>query len=132
MYAVQYIAIVVVAALMLYVLGKYGKKEFEWGDFLFWESILLGMLVVSVFPVQIANEIRKLLGLGRGLDALFVIAIGIAYLMVFKVYLAVDRTEREITELTRKVAIELEELTRKLDELQKGLETNEKTGKKED
>jgi hypothetical protein len=122
MYAVQYIAITVVVALMIYVLGKYGKREFEWGDFLFWESILLGMLVVSVFPVQISNEIKRLLGLGRGLDSLFVIAIGIAYLMVFKVYLAIDRTEREITELTRKVAIELEELNGKLDKLQSELE----------
>ena len=122
MYAVQYIAITVVAALMIYVLGKYGKKEMEWGDFLFWETILVGLLIVSVFPLDIANFIKSLLGLGRGLDALFVVAIGLTYILVFKVYLAVDRTEREITELTRKIAIELEEMNRKLEELEKKLE----------
>ncbi|AEK73629.1 hypothetical protein GQS_08675 [Thermococcus sp. 4557] len=121
MYAVQYIAIAVVLILMVYVLGRYGRREFEWGDFLFWEAILIGLLVVSIFPVQIANEIRKLLGLGRGLDALFVIGIGLSYILVFKVYLAVDKTEREITELTRKVAIELEELNRRLEEIEKKL-----------
>jgi len=121
MYAVQYITIVVVLALMLYVMGKYGKKEFEWGDFLFWEAILLGLLVVSIFPLRIAEEIRKLLGLGRGLDALFVVAIGLAYILVFKVYMAVDRTEREITELTRKIAIELEEMNRRLEKIEEKL-----------
>ena len=132
MYAVQYIAIVVVAALMLYVLGKYGKREFEWGDFLFWETLLVALLIVSVFPGGGGGGIKRILGLGRGLDSLFVVSIGLAYLMVFKVYLAVDRAEREITELTRKVAIELEELNRKLDELQKGLEKDGETGKKGD
>lgn len=121
MYAVQYITIAVVGGLMLYVLGKYGKKELEWGDFLFWEALLVGLLIVALFPLRIAIEIKDILGLGRGLDALFVVAIGIAYLLLFRVYLAVDRTEREITELTRKVAIELEELNRRLEEIEKKL-----------
>ncbi|AFL95542.1 hypothetical protein CL1_1343 [Thermococcus cleftensis] len=121
MYAVQYMAIAVVLVLMVYVLGRYGKKEFEWGDFLFWETILLGLLIVSIFPIEIANEIKKLLGLGRGLDALFVIGIGLSYILIFKVYLAVDKTEREITELTRKVAMELEEINEKLERIEERL-----------
>jgi len=121
MYAVQYMTIAVVVGLMLYVLGKYGKRELEWGDFIFWEVFLVGLLVVALFPLEISFEIRKVLGLGRGLDALFVVAIGFAYLLIFKVYLAVDRAEREITELTRKVAIELEELNGRLEEIEKKL-----------
>ena len=119
MYAVQYIAIVIVLALMVYVLGKYGRKEFEWGDFLFWEALLVIMLIIAIFPVEIAMAIKGLLGLGRGLDALFVVGIGLSYLIILKVYVAVDRTEREITELTRKIAIELEEINRRLEEIEK-------------
>ncbi|WP_457741561.1 DUF2304 family protein [Thermococcus sp.] len=121
MYAIQMIAIVVVLALILYVIEQYRKGDLEWGDFLFWEIILLGLFIVALFPIRIANEIKRLLGLGRGLDALFIVAIGLAYLIIFKVYLTVDRTEREITELTRKVAIELEELNRRLDRIEKKL-----------
>ncbi|NJE05269.1 DUF2304 family protein [Thermococcus sp. M36] len=117
MYTVQYLAIVVVVALMVYVLGKYGKREVEWGDFLFWEAVLLALLVVSVFPLSISQAVRRILGLGRGLDALFVAAIGIAYIMMFRLYMAVDRAEREITELTRKIAIELEEINEKLEKI---------------
>jgi hypothetical protein len=121
MYVIQAIAIVVVLALIAYVVGQYKRGEFEWGDFLFWEAILLGLFIVALFPIRVANEIKRLLGLGRGLDALFIVAIGLAYLIIFKVYLSVDRTEREITELTRKVAIELEELNRRLEEIEKKL-----------
>ena len=117
MLAVQYIALVVIGSLMLYVLSKYGKKEFDWRDLLFWESLLAVMLIIALKPVEISLEIKRILGLGRGLDALFVVAIGISYLMIFRVYLAVDRAEREITELTRKLAIELREINEKLEEI---------------
>jgi len=119
MYAVQYIMILVTAGLMLYVVGKYGKNELEWGDLIFWEVLLGSLLVVALFPLGVANFIKTLLGLGRGLDALFVVAIGIAYLLVFRIYLAVDRAEREITELTRKIAIELEEINERLKKLER-------------
>ncbi len=122
MYAVQYIAITVVLGLILYALGKYSKREMEWSDLLFWEVLLVVLLVISLFPIEIATFIKNLLGLGRGLDALFVVAIGMAYIIIFKVYLAVDRTEREITELTRKVAIELEELNERLERIERELE----------
>jgi len=118
MYAVQYIAISIVVVLMLYVFGKYRRKEFEWSPFLFWEAFLGILLLISLFPVQMATEIKDVLGLGRGLDALFVVAIGLTYIIILKVYIAVDRTEREITELTRKIAIELEEMNRRLKELE--------------
>ncbi len=127
MYAVQYIMIVAAVVLMTYVLGKYGKGEFDWEDLIFWEGLLLVVLVIAVFPLEIAIEIKKFLGLGRGLDALFVVAIGIAYLMIFRIYLAVDRTEREITELTRKIAIEFEEIN----DMLKRLKRIEKSGESE-
>lgn len=119
MLAVQYVALVVIGSLMLYVLSKYGKKEFDWRDLLFWESLLIIMLIVALKPVEISLEVKRILGLGRGLDALFVVAIGISYLMIFRVYLAVDKVEREITELTRRLAMELREINEKLEEISK-------------
>ncbi|MBO8174520.1 MAG: DUF2304 family protein [Thermococcus sp.] len=119
MLVVQYIALVGIISLMLYVLSEYGKKEFDWRDLLFWESLLIIMLIIALKPIEIALEIKRVLGLARGFDALFVVAIGISYLMIFRVYLAVDKAEREITELTRKLAIELEEINEKLEEIKK-------------
>ena len=117
MLAVQYIALATILGLMIYVLSKYGGKELEWRDFMFWEILLVIMLIITLKPVEISLEVKRILGLGRGLDALFVVAIGIGYLMIFRVYLAVDRAEREITELTRKLAIELREINEKLEKI---------------
>jgi len=110
MYAVQIISLAILGAIFLYLVGKYRRREIEWNDFVFWSVIVFVLLVISLFPLRISNEMKRLLGLGRGLDAIFIISIGLAYILLFKVYLAVDKTEREITELTRKIAIELEEI----------------------
>lgn len=127
MLTVQYIALATILGLMIYVLSKYGRKELEWRDFMFWEILLVIMLIITLKPVEISLEVKRILGLGRGLDALFVVAIGIGYLMIFRVYLAVDRAEREITELTRKLAIELGEINEKLEKIKEKANSCHKT-----
>jgi len=119
MYAVQYIAVIIILALMVYVLGKYGRKELEWQDLVFWEALLLIMLIVSLKPVEISLTIKNILGLGRGLDALFVVSIGLSYLLLFRLYIAIDKAEREITELTRQIAIEFQEIKEMLEKLER-------------
>ena len=119
MLAIQYVAIIVLVALVLYVMGKYVRKEFDWREFLSWETLLLIMFVIALKPLELSVTIKNLLGLGRGLDALFVVSIGFAYLLLFRIYMNVDRAEREITELTRKIAIELEEINEKLEKIEK-------------
>lgn len=119
MYAVQYIAVVIILALMVYVLGKYGRRELDWQDLVFWEVLLLVMLIISLKPVEISLTIKNILGLGRGLDALFVVSIGLSYLLLFRLYIAIDKTEREITELTRQIAIEFREIKEILEKLER-------------
>lgn len=46
------------------------------------------------------------------------VSIGLLFFIVFDLYLKIDKTEREITELTRKVAIELEEINERLKALE--------------
>ncbi|WP_087035392.1 DUF2304 domain-containing protein [Thermococcus litoralis] len=119
MYAVQYIAVIIILALMVYVLGKYGRKELDWQDLVFWEALLLIMLIISLKPVEISLTIKNILGLGRGLDALFVVSIGLSYLLLFRLYIAIDKAEREITELTRQIAIEFQEIKEMLEKLER-------------
>lgn len=119
MYVIQYIVILASLGIMVYVLGKYGKKEMTWQGFIFWEFLLIIMLIISLKPIETSIFIKNLLGLGRGLDALFVVLIGLNYILMFRIYMRIDKTEREITELTRQMAIELQEIKESLKRLEK-------------
>lgn len=119
MLTVQYIAIVVTAGLMVYILGEYGRKRIEWRELIFWEILLSILFIITLKPEEVSILIKNILGIGRGLDALFILAIGLSYLMLLRIHLQIDRVEREITDLTRKIAIELEEINEKLEGIEK-------------
>ncbi|ASJ16406.1 UDP-N-acetylglucosamine--dolichyl-phosphate N-acetylglucosaminephosphotransferase [Thermococcus chitonophagus] len=110
MYTIQYIALVIIGGLMIYVFLKFRDQKLELSDLITWELFFIVLLIISLAPVRISTEIQKILGLRRGLDALFASMIGLAYLLLFKLYLDIDRIEREITELTREVGIKLKEI----------------------
>ncbi|WP_054840540.1 DUF2304 family protein [Thermococcus sp. JCM 11816] len=115
MYAAQIIALLVLAYLLLRIYRYYSKGRLDWQSVISWALLVLVFVVVAIFPIQVSQTIKDLLGLGRGgLDALFVVSIGLLFFIVFDLYLKIDKTEREITELTRKVAIELEEINERL------------------
>ncbi|MFA4645909.1 DUF2304 family protein [Pyrococcus kukulkanii] len=110
MYTIQYIALFAILGLIIYVFLKFRNQKLELSDFIAWELFLVILLIVSLAPVEISMKIKRILGLGRGLDALFVSMIGLAYLLMFKLYLDIDRIEREITDLNREIGIKLKEI----------------------
>ncbi|MBP1911178.1 DUF2304 family protein [Thermococcus stetteri] len=118
MYAAQVIALLVLAYLLLRIYRDYSNGRLDRQSVVSWAILILVFVVVAIFPIQVSQTIKGLLGLGRGLDALFVVSIGLMFFVVFDLYLKIDKTEREITELTRKVAIELEEINERLKKLE--------------
>ncbi len=124
MYAVQIIALLVLLYLFFKVYRDYSDGRLDWQGVVAWTIIITVFALIALFPIQLSGTIKRLLGLGRGLDALFVVSIGLLFFLVFDIYLRIDRTEREITELTRKVAIELEEINERLKRLEEGKKTD--------
>ncbi|MCD6524701.1 MAG: DUF2304 family protein [Thermococcus sp.] len=118
MYVVQIVALVAILYLLVRIINEYRRGRVDWQGFLSWLLISGIFAVIAVFPVELSKEIKDILGLGRGLDALFVVSIGLIFLLMFQLYIEIDKTKREITELTRKVAIELEEINERLKELE--------------
>ncbi|MDK2914557.1 MAG: hypothetical protein PWQ79_1472 [Thermococcaceae archaeon] len=121
MYVAQVIALLAVVYIVVRLINDYRRGRIEWASLLSWLAIVAVFGIVAAFPLQISNEIKNVLGLGRGLDALIVVSIGLMFLLMFELYVEVDRTKREITELTRKIAIELEEINERLEKLEKKL-----------
>ncbi len=131
MYAVQYISLAVLTYIGVQIAYKYRKRYIEWNELMFWELVVALFVVISLFPLRVSGEIQRLLGLRRGLDAIFVLSIGVLYVISFKIYMSIDRTQREITKLTREVAIRLAEMEDIMQRLQRQLDPgNTEAGEK--
>lgn len=68
----------------------------------FWGTII----VLAVIPNPVSFKIASLLGFKSNINAVIFVALGWLFLLVFYLSTTIDRLEKQMTELVRKLAIE--------------------------
>jgi hypothetical protein len=84
---------------------RYQDKTFTWKELLFW-TLLWGAALIFIYTPGKTNFIARLIGVGRGADAIFTVSILVLFYIVYRLYAQVDKIERDITELVRRLALE--------------------------
>lgn len=72
---------------------------------LFWISVTL----FAIFPDHISKTIAKLFGIKSNVNAIIFFCIGIILFFQFKLYASLKKQQKEITTLTRKIALQEKE-----------------------
>jgi hypothetical protein len=96
-------AFVLFAASRAYLRYKGGLMST--GEFYFWLSIWAAVEIIIWIPTFLDDFARRL-GIARGIDAVVYTSIMMLYYLVYRVYIKAEVTDREITDLTRKIAIQ--------------------------
>ncbi len=79
---------------------------------LFWVILWTIIIIITAFP-QSTDKISKILGVGRGVDASFFIAIITLFYVVFKLYIKIDSLDKNITKLNTEVTKKIHKLNKK-------------------
>lgn len=58
------------------------------------------IITILVFNLDISNKIATLLGMGRGADSMFFISIVLIFILIFKLYLKIDKVDKDLSKLT--------------------------------
>ncbi|MBT5808713.1 DUF2304 family protein [Candidatus Uhrbacteria bacterium] len=82
---------------------KKGALTIAW--LFFWFCFWGTAGVVAALP-QTTDVIANLVGVGRGADLVIYTSLVALFYLVFRVYVKIEKTEREITRLVRKLAID--------------------------
>lgn len=99
------IIIPVVALLALFSAGaKWRRKELATRVFLLVSIFWVAVSVVVLLP-QSTEMLAQLLGVGRGVDVVLYIAVLVLTYLVFRLYVRIEKLEREITTLVREIAL---------------------------
>jgi len=101
----QIIAGLIILIILSRVVLKYSKKEISRFEILFWVIFWIGILVVIIFP-EITNFIANKVGIGRGADVAVYASILLIFYVIFKIYTRIDRIEKDMTKLVRKISIQ--------------------------
>jgi len=84
---------------LIAILSLIKTKKYLW--LLFW--LIVGAIV---WWPNLTNIIATNLGIGRGADLIFYFSILILFFLIFRIYIKIEKTERNITKLTRQDALD--------------------------
>lgn len=84
---------------------RFKERKLSSFAFIFWLGVwIIGM--IFVFLPQLTTEFARILGIGRGADAVVYASIAVLFYMVFRIYIKIEDTQKQITEVARKIALD--------------------------
>ncbi|MDP3244366.1 MAG: DUF2304 family protein [bacterium] len=98
--------IVTILAIMALVATflRFRRANIGRAQFLFW-LVFWVLAAVFVWNPRVTNLLANLLGVGRGADAVFYLAIIILFYAVFRLYGKLEGLEHKLSELVKKIAL---------------------------
>ncbi len=91
-------------------LRAYFKGRRSTGSIILWLIFWITIVILAVIPNELSYKLASMLGFKSNVNAVIFIALGILFAFVFYLSSTIERLEEQITQLTRKIAIERQDL----------------------
>lgn len=101
---IQIIAILFALFALSGVALRLKDKSINSIQFMFWGLIWAAVIIIAFVP-NITSFISRILGIGRGIDVLIYIGMILLFYLNFRLYVKIDRIERDITKIVRKITL---------------------------
>lgn len=102
LYQILFIILAILA--ILFVLGVYKNGKVSTKITIFWIFSCFILVLISLIP-DLTTFLAKYLGIGRGIDLLFIVGILGAYYLLFRLYLKIENINQDINKLVTETAI---------------------------
>ena len=101
MMIIQIVLVIFFLFALLKVVNRFRSGELNGKEALAWAVFWMLSVLVVVNPNS-TSVLAKTLGVGRGVDAVMYLAVTLLFFLVFKIFVHLERIERQITKLVRK------------------------------
>ena len=100
---------ILIVAFVLFALTRavqrFRARDMSLGWLIGWTVLWLGAGTAAVLPWT-TEWLARLVGVGRGVDAVIYISIFFLFYLVFRIFLRLEKLEREITTIVRRLGLE--------------------------
>jgi len=86
---------------------RFRDKVINFKELAFWSFVWVAAIVIVYIPGK-ATALAKLLGMGRGFDAMVFIAVVALFYAVYRLYMRANEAEQEMTRLVRQIALKID------------------------
>ena len=101
---IQFIIIVVVVMVWWRLFSRLRAQEIKRLEFLEWFLLWLTVGVFGLAP-QFSSYLANVVGVGRGSDLIIYLSILLVFYLLFKIFVRLEKFDRELTKVVREVAI---------------------------
>lgn len=98
---IQIVLIVVLGAALLLTWKRARERVIRRREALLWTVLWLGAALVVLWP-DVTTRVAEFVGIGRGADLAVYGSVILLFILVFRLHVALDKLERNITKLVRK------------------------------
>lgn len=102
----QIIAIILILVIFYRIFVRFKRNEISKKEFGIWTIFWLLALAVVIFLRQVDAFVKGLGIVGRGIDVIVYVSIALIFYLIFRLIVRIDKIERDITKIVRKVAID--------------------------
>ena len=81
------------------------KKQISLWLFLLWTALWVGVVLIAVYPV-IINRLADLVGIGRGVDLIIYLALGVVAYILFKQQVRLGKQEKDLAKMVQTKAVD--------------------------
>ena len=101
---IQFFLLSLVLFAVTRAIQKYRQRGIQLLEFSIWLLVWAGATFVIVFPDS-TNFLAALLGIWRGADLVLYTSLLVIFYLVFRIHLALDRVQQEITAIVQVIAL---------------------------
>ena len=101
---VQIVLIAIIAVMLIRLILKMKSREITAGYFAIWLVIWLLAIILIAFP-SLASYLADTVGVGRGVDLIIYVSIIVIFYLQFKLLMRIEKMEKDITKITRHLAV---------------------------
>jgi hypothetical protein len=101
---IQILLVLVLAMTFFVTLKRARQGVIRWSEAIAWSVLWVVAAIVVLLP-DTTSVVANLFGVGRGVDVVIYGAITLLFILVFKVFLSLDRMEKKLTDIVRKDAL---------------------------
>jgi hypothetical protein len=102
---IQLILLFFVFFALVKVILRHRHREMRRFQFLFWIVAWVGAAVIISHP-DTSTFVADVVGIGRGADLIIYVSFLIAFYLIFRIHLMLNRVEQEITQIVSTMALE--------------------------
>ena len=88
------------------IVYQYRQNKRSASSTVIWAVFWVTVVVLAIIPNPVSFKIATLLGFKSNINAVIFVALGWLFLLIFYLSSTIDRLERQMTELVRKIALD--------------------------